>query len=459
MPKGPNMNMSSTNPGTNRLALLILSLGLYVILTGGILTQLSARGVITLTSQRARELIDLPSVGSDIDESTDPIYNYTFDPSEEESHDIEGSSGEESRDIRGSLEAEYTCDAQNSPDFLPESDLIRRSLHSVIIGAMKGGTQALHKLLTEGHPRILTSSTGRGELHFFNNQGLKRQFGHSSRQNARSMMSQNIPRRDLRDGFELILRNRTAMARRKNGTLDITNDKNHGKIGTHSAPIYMFTGRSVPARMLCVAPWIKFFALLRNPIDRALSHYNFVHSWPNYENMSFREFIERDIRQLRKEGVLRDWTETNFTTFSGSAEEFEAWGRYAKKARNGGPVGRGLYAIQLEMWFQEFAKINKSIEEDFLALRSEEMKENPKDAYEQAVEFLGLKTRRARGFKRLVQKDHHKTDYIHKSIGDRTYNMLYELFKPYNDRLYKLLGEDVWGGVWDEEKHTTLKIL
>ena len=37
---------------------------------------------------------------------------------------------------------EYTCDAQSSPAMLPQGDVIRRSLHAVIIGTMKGG---IHK--------------------------------------------------------------------------------------------------------------------------------------------------------------------------------------------------------------------------------------------------------------------------------------------------------------------------
>ena len=223
----------------------------------------------------------------------------------------------------------------------------------------------------------------------------------------------------------------------------------HLYISMCTAPIYLFSGRSVPARLLCAAPWTKILAILRNPIDRALSHYNFVHDWGRHKGKSFDFFVREDIQVLRRTGVVRNWELTNFTEFSGSAEEFNHWERYLHIAKGAGPVGRGLYAIQLEIWFEEFNKINKSIAEDLLVLQSEETKENPRDAYRQAVEFLGLERRRAS--RHVLNRDHHATFYVHEGISNETYKLLYDLYEPYNKRLYRLLGEDIWGGVWDDE--------
>lgn len=342
---------------------------------------------------------------------------------------------------------EYICDTQNSPEYLPDGDVVKRALHAVIIGAMKGGTQALHKILIS-HPRILTASKGHGELHFFSNRGLKRNLPEDSPA-LKSAFSKTIPRQDLRDGFESILNDREGLNSRRNGTYDITNEQNIDMVGIHSAPIYLLSGRSVPARLMCVAPWTKVIAILRNPIDRAFSHYNFVHDWNKRRKLTFQEFIAEDIRLLKKVGLIQDWSRTGFETFSGSVREFEAWETYVKRAQNKGPVGRGLYAIQLEIWMDEFRKVNKSIEDDLLVLRSEETKDNPKDAFHQSVEFLGLERRRAKHS--VIEKDHHKTEYVHNGMSNGTYNMLYDLFEPYNQRLYNLLGEDDWGGVWDDE--------
>ena len=57
---------------------------------------------------------------------------------------------------------QFVCNSQGSPDILPEGNIIRRSLHGVIIGTMKGGTQALHKTLYTSHDRLLTASKANG---------------------------------------------------------------------------------------------------------------------------------------------------------------------------------------------------------------------------------------------------------------------------------------------------------
>lgn len=352
-------------------------------------------------------------------------------------------------------EQEYTCDAQNSPDMLSEGDVIRRALHAVVIGTMKGGTQALHTLLTKSHPRILNSGKMHGELQFFTRQGLRKNLPRDNP--AYRQLDGNaqftIPRQDLRDGFQYVLDSRDAFKVRQDGKLDIQNDMNRDKFGIHSAPIYIFNGRNVPARMLCVAPWVKVIVILRNPIERAFSHYNFISLWPDIKGRippTFDQFIQNDLKQLTNSGVIRKWTsEQDFESFSGSNEESEAWEKYSKFAKNMGPVGRGLYSIQLEMWIDEYKKINKSVEDDLLILRSEETKENPQDAYHEAVQFLGLEVHTTRR-KDFFHKAHHKTEYTHEGMSDETYKLLYDLYKPYNKRLAKLLGDD-WDGVWDDD--------
>jgi len=435
-----NMSTGDRRCKVNRLIILLLSLGVYVILTAGILTRWSNEG--SSVPSAIQKTLDLSIKSVNIES--------TGDGSDDEEEDYHDEKNDES--------TQYVCDAQNSPDF-PDG-VIKRSLHAVIIGAMKGGTQALHKILMS-HPRILSSSKIHGEFHFFSHQGLARNLPEDSpirqsEKNYRMMKKYNntriILRQDMRDAFERILSDRGLLNERKNGTNDITNEKNQHKVGIHSAPIYIFSGRSVPARLMCVAPWIKVVAILRNPIERAFSQYNFVFSKKGRgkegrgkegKRPSFDSYIANDIRLLKKTRVLEDWK-----VIGQPEEEFQAWERYIQFAKGKGPIGRGLYAIQLEIWMDEFKKGNKSVEDDLLVLRSEEMKENPKDGYHQAVEFLGLERERAK--RRVIEKAHHQTKYIHAGMSNETYKKLYDLYQPYNKRLYKLLGED-WGGVWDDE--------
>ena len=170
----------------------------------------------------------------------------------------------------------------------------------------------------------------------------------------------------------------------------------------------------------------------------------------NYRKVttSFEQYIQEDIALLNSTGVIRDWDKTDFESYSGSSEEFEAWERYFKK-QDTGVVGRGLYAIQLELWMDEFRKIDKSIENDLLLFQSEYAKENPTQTLNQALKFLGLSTQSESGSYR-PDTELHPTNYTHAEMSNETYNLLYELYEPYNKRLYKLLGEDAWGGAWDD---------
>ena len=372
---------------------------------------------------------------------------------------------------------EYTCDAQNSPAMLPQGDVIRRSLHAVIIGTMKGGTQALHSTLTKYHPQILSTGKMHGELHYFTTQGLRRNLPEEhpgypphiinmDNNNNVNITNHRIPRQDLRDGFEYVIKDRTAFQKRRHGKIDIANDElNSDKVGIHSAPLYLFLSRSVAARLMCVCPWTKIIVLLRNPIDRAFSHYNFIISQnppPDSSNSkhhlriptTFDQFVHDDIRLLTKMGVIREeWkSQEEFDSFAGSNEEFEAWEKYVLRAKHKGPVGRGLYAIQLEIYIEEFIKVHKSVKDDLLVLQSEETREDTLGAYQRTVEFLGLEQRMPRRGDSVFDRDHHKTKYTHVGISDETYKLLYNVFEPYNKRLAKLLGDD-WGGVWDDDNN------
>ena len=342
-------------------------------------------------------------------------------------------------------QGEWTCDAQDAPDFLPERDFARRALHAVIIGTMKGGTQALMETILS-HRTMLPSGKGHGELHFFSTRGMMKNLMEFRRKPDRH--DRVIRRQYLREAFEWVLRDREFHPK-----YDLAAEANGDKLGVHSAPVYLFSGRGTAARLLCVAPWSKVIAILRNPIERAFSHYNFVHDHGALHGATLEEFIYKDILLLKKTGVLRDWASTDFESFSGSGEEFVAWEAYLRRwDRLGppgisGPVGRGLYAIQIEIWIDEMNKINKTTD-DLLVLRSEDLRNNGVGVYHRVERFLGLARRSAK--RHVVDSEHHVTDYVHDGMPEEMYRSLYELYRPYNKRLYKLLGQDDWGGVWDE---------
>ena len=379
-------------------------------------------------------------------DETDSDGSDSFDSDDAEDDDEEETANESSEQQI----SPYECNTENAPDFLPENDTIRRSLHGVIIGTQKGGTQALHTILLT-HPKILTSSTGHGELHFFNRYYLR----------MVDRSSHIIPRQKTRTAFFKALKDPKGFTK-KTGKhkivhkRDITDPSNGNKVAFHSAPLYLFSGRKVPARMLCTAPWIKVIAILRNPIERAYSHYHFIYPEKRKTDTdpTFEEFILKDIDRLKQYGVLNNVT--GFTTYSGSTEEYAAWERYVSVARSDGPIGRGLYSIQLEIWMDEFKKYNKSVSDDLLLLQSESSREYPQESYHSTVQFLGLEPRKVQKHKNVFAKDHHATNYSGSDgLSEETYRMLYELYEPYNRRLYSLLGSE-WEGVWDDTNADTL---
>ena len=473
------MRQTTTNNNTkkrggsqlDRLVALILILGIYVSVVPMVLNELrfttkkeeeDEDEFSDVTTTQRERLIDLPRRHEGGDEGRRQQYYYDVLQRQNNSN--------LKQQKKKKFDLEYKCDAQSSPAMLPQGNVIRRSLHAVIIGTMKGGTQALHATLTKYHPKILSTGKMHGELHYFTTQGLRRNLpedhpGYPPTENNNNNITDSrirIPRQDLRDGFEYVIKDRAAFQKRRQGNIDIANDTlNSDKVGIHSAPLYLFLSRSVAARLMCVCPWTKIIVLLRNPIDRAFSHYNFILSQINPDSDSskhhvrvpptFDQFVQDDIQLLTNMGVIRkEWkSQEEFDNFAGSHEEYEAWERYVPRAKHKGPVGRGLYVIQLEIYMEEFIKVNKSIKDDLLVLQSEETRENTLGAYQKTVDFLGLEQRMPRRGDSVFNKDHHTTKYTHEGISDETYKLLYNLFEPYNTRLAKLLGDD-WVGVWDD---------
>ncbi len=102
------------------------------------------------------------------------------------------------------------------------------------------------------------------------------------------------------------------------------------------SPSYM-SHRDAAARAASVVPDAKVFALLRDPTQRAVSHYR-LRKGKGVESRSFAEAIDEELA-------------TDVSPFA----EY----RYAYEIPY---LGGGLYAQQLEPWFQEFGSALKIID-------------------------------------------------------------------------------------------------
>ena len=86
----------------------------------------------------------------------------------------------------------------------------------------------------------------------------------------------------------------------------------------------------------------------------------------------------------------------------------------------------GIYANQLKRWFEYFPR------EQFLILKSEDLKSNPSEIYNQTIEFLGLSKHELNSFESYRMRKY-------PPISDKTREKLTRYFQPYNEQLYQLL--------------------
>ena len=167
-----------------------------------------------------------------------------------------------------------------------------------------------------------------------------------------------------------------------------------------------------PYRVKESIPNVKFIILLRNPIDRAYSHYNMRHGAGN-EPLSFEEAIqkEQDRTKGEFEKMQKDETYYSMAYFHHSY------------------LDRGIYVDKIKRWMSVFPK------EQFLILQSEEFLKNTSSIYKKVLKFLELPE-----WELLEYEEVGRAEYKHPKMNDDTRQKLIEFFRSHNKRLYEFLG-------------------
>lgn len=267
---------------------------------------------------------------------------------------------------------------------------------ALIIGAQKGGTTSLQRNLQD-HPEILTSYAK--EVHFFD--------------------------KYYNRGYGWYLKNFPKGAK-------------HSQI-VEATPNYLFC-TYVPERVFSCLPSAKFIVLLRNPIDRAYSHFQMAVRRGAIERTSseFLMAIQEELQYLVANPISRH----NFD------HVFDSWARRKLfiEDRRGvagrvpgaytynfdGFLLRGIYVESLRKWFSYFPR------EQFLILASEEYFADPvKVISVKVLPFLGV-SNKTLGMYRSTER---AKDYVPLASGVR--NELRELFQPYNSALQELIQQDL----------------
>ncbi|HEX5467593.1 MAG TPA: sulfotransferase domain-containing protein [Gaiellaceae bacterium] len=189
-----------------------------------------------------------------------------------------------------------------------------------------------------------------------------------------------------------------------------------------ATPYYMFHP-AVPARVAETVPDVKLIAILRDPVERAYSHFQ-LNRRKGREKLSFEEALAAEPERLKD---VEEW-------LHGAAEELPPSGRHRHPHhRHRAYLRRGLYAEQLERWLERFPR------EQLLVVQTEKLLAAPAETYSEVLNFLGLRDWRLETFEARNKKPYAR---IEPEIRAR----LEEAFAEPNARLERLLGVSFsWG--------------
>jgi sulfotransferase family protein len=256
-----------------------------------------------------------------------------------------------------------TAPVRTLPDFL-------------IIGAQKCGTSFLYRFLVE-HPHVKSAFVK--EVHYFD-----LNFGKGNNW--------------YRSNFPLQMRNTRTY------------------ITGEASPYYLFHPHAA-RRASMVVPDAKLLILLRNPVDRAYSHYQ--HQVKRVtgearETLTFEEAIEAEERTLPAEvdRMLQD-------------EHYES-----SSHRTRSYLSRGIYMDQLMEWSRFFPR------RQMLVLKSEDLFDDTTNSLEHVLDFLAVPHWAPKTYSIPNKREYTGLDPLVRQRLDGYY-------KPHNQRLYEYLGVDL----------------
>ena len=140
----------------------------------------------------------------------------------------------------------------------------------------------------------------------------------------------------------------------------------HHKIILEASPSYLWNA-PVPERVRGVLGAPKLIVLLRNPVDRAYSHYA-MKVRQDLESLPFEEALDGERKRL---DPVRARAARGDRAFLGAYERFAYF-------------AESLYAEQLERWLAVFPR------ETFLFIRAEDLFGDPRAVLARTLEFLDL---------------------------------------------------------------------
>ncbi|MEG4347420.1 sulfotransferase domain-containing protein [Microcoleus sp. A003_D6] len=240
----------------------------------------------------------------------------------------------------------------------------------IIIGVQKGGTTSLYNYLIQ-HPQIAPAT--QKEIHYFDLNFHKTPDWYYSQ-----------------------------FPQPESGESQLTGE---------ASPYYIFHPH-VPQRIYDLFPKVKIIALLRNPIERAISHYHYYIKI-GYESLSLESAIASEPERLKGE-MEKLLANPNYYSYEHQHHTY---------------LSRGIYADQLPAWMKLFPKSQISI------IKSEDLYSNPSQILNTVLEFLDLPPHQLETYGK-----HNSSEYP--PISETVYEQLRAYFRSHNQRLAEMCDRD-----------------
>lgn len=185
-----------------------------------------------------------------------------------------------------------------------------------------------------------------------------------------------------------------------------------GALTLDASPYYLLHPL-VPERAAGLLPTVKLIAVLRNPIDRALSQYQHEVRGGR-ESLSFAAAVDGESERLtgEEERLRRDPAYYSFNHH-----------RYSY-------LRRGVYVEQLRRWMQYFPR------EQLLVLQSERLFSDPVGVTAAVHDFLGLAPHRLERYQPFQPGSYER------GMPAALRARLAAFFEPHNRELFRWLGEE-----------------
>ncbi|MEL6232580.1 MAG: sulfotransferase domain-containing protein [Cyanobacteria bacterium J06627_3] len=246
----------------------------------------------------------------------------------------------------------------------------------LIVGAQKCGTTSLYDYLVE-HPQLWAAYIK--EVHFFDG------------------------------GLEPIINNFQKGEPWYRANFPLKSAIKQGGHTFEASPLYMFNPLA-PKRIFELLPNVKLIAVLRNPTERAISHY-FHEKRHHREPLDIADAMRAEEKRLAPKLQHQDYKSETFIHLSYKS--------------------RGRYLEQLERFLTYFPR------ENLLILESEGFFQDPSSALRRVCEFVDIDPNFQ--FNNLKPRNiaPNRVD-----IPPDVYRYLNSYFSSHNQRLYEFLGKD-----------------